>query len=476
MSATLPFTSKSRATLQSYQWWPSQEQPTAHIFFMHGLFDHVGRYAHMCEQFAAHGFAVHACDMIGHGQSSGDRGLIADYEVVVADLHHFVCTTLSLLAAQEDTQPRFVVIAKAAGCILASHVVAQLLSDPTLLRHPRAFLCISPAGKVDETYSSTRKTLAKLAARVAPRMDVGSIKVEFMNRDLVERERYLRDPLVHHGGIQSVTAATMLAAIDAQDYTRITCPLFVLAAEHEHVVDADAAAAMYEAVPAAIKVLKAYANAWHDLLHEPEAEICERDMLEWCANVVALRDDAISTIAAVDRACADGTISARVCDEMLANCSMLQAMRSRPRTNAFSRVRQQQGKSRSWGLAEHVNKQEATASTTTRRRRNSLDGNAPTMFQCSQCDRHYELPSDLNVHIRKRHTAKKTEPSKYGSLADAARRNAVQAPVDGYVDIDVGASTSSTSPRPMSPSQQYHDLTLHHYVEMEMKSDDELQQ
>jgi len=58
-------------------WWP--EQPVATVLLMHGYYDHVGLYRHLIDWALGMGFAVLACDLPGHGLSSGVRASIGDF-------------------------------------------------------------------------------------------------------------------------------------------------------------------------------------------------------------------------------------------------------------------------------------------------------------------------------------------------------------------------------------------------------------
>jgi acylglycerol lipase len=219
-------------------------------FLVLGLFDHAGRYTEFVERLVLRGLAVYAMDPIGHGRSGGSRGQITDWHVVVSDLHAFLVRTL---ANSECHRLSYVVIAKAVGCVLATHVVQRVMADQQFARKPASFVMISPAAKIKQTFSffAVRKAVAKVASNVAPRMEIASFNVDAMNRDEAERKKYLDDPLVYHGNISSATAATMLKAISAQDLSQITCPTLILAAECENVVDRDAASSVFESVSSA---------------------------------------------------------------------------------------------------------------------------------------------------------------------------------------------------------------------------------
>ena len=73
--------------LVSHVWWPAR--PKATLFLFHGFYDHTGLYRHVIEWALAQGFVVIACDLPGHGLSSGERASIGDfaeYQAVVQGL------------------------------------------------------------------------------------------------------------------------------------------------------------------------------------------------------------------------------------------------------------------------------------------------------------------------------------------------------------------------------------------------------
>ena len=62
----------------SQVWWPDAP-PVATLFVIHGFYDHMGLYRHVIEWGLNHGFVVIACDLPGHGLSSGERASIGDF-------------------------------------------------------------------------------------------------------------------------------------------------------------------------------------------------------------------------------------------------------------------------------------------------------------------------------------------------------------------------------------------------------------
>lgn len=59
-------------------WYP--EHPVATLLVLHGYYDHMGLYRHVVDWGLKMGFAVLACDLPGHGLSSGPRASINEFD------------------------------------------------------------------------------------------------------------------------------------------------------------------------------------------------------------------------------------------------------------------------------------------------------------------------------------------------------------------------------------------------------------
>jgi alpha-beta hydrolase superfamily lysophospholipase len=58
-------------------WLPAQ--PVATLVMVHGFYDHMGLYRHVIDWALGKGYAVLACDLPGHGLSSGPRASVDDF-------------------------------------------------------------------------------------------------------------------------------------------------------------------------------------------------------------------------------------------------------------------------------------------------------------------------------------------------------------------------------------------------------------
>jgi alpha-beta hydrolase superfamily lysophospholipase len=66
-------------------WWPERAQAT--VLLLHGYYDHMGLYRHVIDWALRMNFAVLACDLPGHGLSSGAPASIGDFGEYQGVLH-----------------------------------------------------------------------------------------------------------------------------------------------------------------------------------------------------------------------------------------------------------------------------------------------------------------------------------------------------------------------------------------------------
>jgi alpha-beta hydrolase superfamily lysophospholipase len=105
-------------------WWP--EQPVATLFLLHGFYDHMGLYRHVIEWALQRQWAVIACDLPGHGLSSGERASIDDFAVYQAVLQGLFDEARSL----DLPQPWHLCGQSTGGAIVIDHLLNQGAQSP----------------------------------------------------------------------------------------------------------------------------------------------------------------------------------------------------------------------------------------------------------------------------------------------------------------------------------------------------------
>ncbi|MNK97745.1 Phospholipase YtpA [compost metagenome] len=110
--------------LVSQVWWSVQAKAT--LFVFHGFYDHTGLYRHVIEWALDQGFAVIACDLPGHGLSSGERASIKDFAEYQDTLQGLFAEAQSL----DLPQPWHLCGQSTGGAIVIDHVLNAGASSP----------------------------------------------------------------------------------------------------------------------------------------------------------------------------------------------------------------------------------------------------------------------------------------------------------------------------------------------------------
>ncbi|GLZ85194.1 hypothetical protein Pres01_12450 [Metapseudomonas resinovorans] len=104
-------------SLVTQLWLPPE--PRASLVMLHGYYDHMGLYGHLVDWALGMGFAVIACDLPGHGLSSGTRASIGDFAEYQATLQ----ALLGEAAALDLPQPWHLAGQSTGGAILLDYLL-----------------------------------------------------------------------------------------------------------------------------------------------------------------------------------------------------------------------------------------------------------------------------------------------------------------------------------------------------------------
>ena len=108
----------------SQLWWPERAKAT--LFLFHGFYDHTGLYRHVIEWALDQGFAVIACDLPGHGLSSGERASIRDFTEYQDTLQGLFAEARSI----DLPQPWHLCGQSTGGAILVDHLLHHGAHSP----------------------------------------------------------------------------------------------------------------------------------------------------------------------------------------------------------------------------------------------------------------------------------------------------------------------------------------------------------
>ncbi|SCW62724.1 MULTISPECIES: alpha/beta hydrolase [unclassified Pseudomonas] len=110
--------------LVSQVWWP--DKAVATMFVFHGYYDHMGLYRYLIEWALEQKFAVIACDLPGHGLSSGERASIEDFAEYQATLQGLLAEAATL----DLPHPWHLCGQSTGGAIVVDHVLNHGAQSP----------------------------------------------------------------------------------------------------------------------------------------------------------------------------------------------------------------------------------------------------------------------------------------------------------------------------------------------------------
>ena len=251
--------------------WLSDGDPKAVVAVSHGASEHLGRYAHVGERFAASAYAVYALDHRGHGRSEGRRAMIERADYVVEDLHRLI----AMAAGRHPGLKLF----------LLGHSMGGAVALACAIRHQdelAGLILSSPLASVEAASPATR-ALGKLLSVVAPGFGVYEVDSSAVSRDPEVVRDYDEDPLVHHGRLPARTVAEVTGMVGRfpEEVPALRLPLLVMHASEDGLTPVGGSRMVHERAASEDKTLAIEEGLYHEILNEPERERVMARMLEW---------------------------------------------------------------------------------------------------------------------------------------------------------------------------------------------------
>jgi len=260
--AELPERLSTRDGLQLHlRHWPAAA--ARGVLIVHGLGEHIGRYAQMAAQLNAWGWPVFGYDQRGHGRSEGPRGGLAADDDLLHDL-------AAVIDAVRRAQPGpLVLLGHSLGGLVAARFVAGD-AGAAWARPVQALVLSSPA--LDPGMSIPQKLLLASLGRLAPNLAVGNgLKPEWISHDAQVVRDYVADPLVHDRVTprlaRFIVEGAEAVAGRAADWH---VPTLLLYAGSDRCVAPAGSAGFAAAAPQAIVAAHEFRPLYHEIFNEPE--------------------------------------------------------------------------------------------------------------------------------------------------------------------------------------------------------------
>ena len=255
-------------TLRRRRW--SEHDPQRVLVIVHGLAEHSARYEHLGRYFAARGYAVHAFDQRGHGESGGPRVHAPSFDVLLDDIEAF----LGLVRGEHPGLPLVLLGHSMGGLEVASLLVSR---RPQL----QGAVLSGPALRVPS--GALRLALGRVLSWVAPRMQIPSgISPDSISRDPQVVTDYMADPLIPSTLSVGLGAALIDAARGlAERGGEVEVPLLIVHGEADTLCDVEGSRAFHGRVNTPGSALRTYPALRHEVFNEPERESVLADVAEW---------------------------------------------------------------------------------------------------------------------------------------------------------------------------------------------------
>ena len=258
--------------------WPAAAAARGTVQIVHGLGEHIDRYARLAEALNAHGWHVAGHDLRGHGRSGGARGRVADSQALPAD----VALVHDHLRQAWPGGAR-VLLGHSLGGLVAARFAAEALAPlPAPWSRPLDGLVLSSPA-LDPGMSGWQRFLLAVLGPVAPRLPLSNgLNPAWISRDPAVVQAYKADPLVHDRVTPRLVRFIVDAGAKVQSLAaRWQTPTLLMWAGADRCVAPAGSAAFAAAAPASVLSAQAYPGLFHEIFNEPEREQVLQRLTAW---------------------------------------------------------------------------------------------------------------------------------------------------------------------------------------------------
>ena len=247
-------------TIAIYE-WPllTGQKSRGTALLVHGLGEHMGRYAHVAQHFNQWGFSVRGYDHFGHGLSTGVRGGLLSDNQLLDDLDFVIAQTRQNIPANE----KLVLIGHSMGGGVVGRYVS-LHSDKV-----NALVMSSPA--LNGGLNAIQKLLLSTLPKIAPNLRVGNgLDSRFISHDESVVAAYTSDPLVH----DRISARLGKFIVDNGAEVIATAsgwklPTLLMFAGQDKLVSPAGSRAFAANAPSCVEV-QCFERMYHEIFNEPD--------------------------------------------------------------------------------------------------------------------------------------------------------------------------------------------------------------
>ncbi len=207
------------------------------IIWTHGIGEHLGRHEYLQNIFGSD-LNIFQYDLRGHGNSSGEKAFVQDFEYYIKDLSEII----TYLKTKYDAK-RVILFGHSMGALITLGYIQNMREHDDVLEGivvnapPLGFP--GPLGKLMGVLSNN---IVSKIAKIDPSIPLGGlVDLGYLSHDKTVKEAYLKDPLNHlriHSKLlfQMVTYSKKLG----KSPIKSPCPLYCSYGTEDGIIDVDA--------------------------------------------------------------------------------------------------------------------------------------------------------------------------------------------------------------------------------------------
>lgn len=261
--------------------WPVVSGPLQGVaLIVHGLGEHILRYAHVVKYLNKRGWAVIGFDMRGHGRSQGPRGALRHNDSLLRDLAEMIDMIRTFYKCP------LILVGHSLGGVLSARFAASFavpMEDAPWRRPIDGLVMSSPALQISLNFFERLAT--QFLGRHAPDFVFkAGIKPSQICSDPETVRAYSDDPLVHG----YMTARLLNFELDAGTYVRRwalgwTVPTLLMWAGKDSLVDTAGTEKFAAEAPRSVLTSRLFDSLSHEIFNEIERNEVLDTMGQWLA-------------------------------------------------------------------------------------------------------------------------------------------------------------------------------------------------
>ncbi|TXT60464.1 MAG: Phospholipase YtpA [Promethearchaeota archaeon] len=260
-----------------YQCWLPDEESTskANIIAIHGWATHSDRIKYPAKYLTGKGYTVYSFDLRGHYRNIREiPGHIESIDHIQKDIVLF----RELIKEQTENRKTF----------LIGHSFGGLISLIFAINHPSlpGVLVSSPQLGSTLDVSTGKKIAQKLAGPFAKINPMKVVDLNIPQNQLTSDLEILKEHIADKNKLEQMTVKSYAEMKDSMKWglknaDKLTCPVFIMQAGKEKIVDKKKTKEFFEKVESRDKKYKEYDGFLHELWNEKRREQVYRDMWIW---------------------------------------------------------------------------------------------------------------------------------------------------------------------------------------------------